>query len=92
MTDDEDLIWGVITPLRFMQLSTMLPFLTLLGLYLESFQWLGISFGLAGTTLFIILLGRGVWERRKLPWQLWVLFVAQLGVTAWVLASWRDVL
>lgn len=88
-TEDDDLIWGVITPLRFMQLSAMLPFLTLLGYYVESVRWLGISFGLAGSTLFVILLGRGLWERRKLPWQLWILFAAQLGITAWILAAWR---
>lgn len=88
-TNDEDLIWGVITPLRFMQVASLLPAFTLIGFYIESLQWLGISFGLAGTALFGIIVGKGVLGKRKLPNQLWVLLLVQVIATAWVLADWR---
>jgi hypothetical protein len=93
MSSEDDLILGVITPLRFMQIAAMLPAATLLGFVAgPDFHWLGVSFGVAGTVLFVILVGRGLMERRPLPWQLYVLLAAQVGVTAWTLAVWRGVL
>ncbi len=92
-TEDEDLILGVITPLRFMQLASMLPALTVLGFALgPDFYWLGVSFGLAGSVLFVILIGKGLLERRPLPKQLYLLLMVQLGVTAWTLAMWRGLI
>jgi hypothetical protein len=89
-SDDDDLILGVISPLRFMQGAAMSPAATLLGFVAGAdYHWLGVSFGVAGVVLFVILVVKGHLDKRPLPWQLYLLLVVQLVVTVWTIAVWR---
>ena len=89
--EEDDLILGVITPLRFMQTAAMLPAATLLGFVAgPDYHWLGVSFGVAGVVLFVILVVKGHLDARPLPWQLYLLLVVQLAATVWTLGVWRD--
>lgn len=85
-TDHDDLILGVISAQRFMQMMAMLPAITLLSAAADvEYNWLGISFGSAGSFLCFAIIFKAVRDKRELPWQAWAIAIAQWLVTAWVL-------
>lgn len=83
--NQNDLVLGLITPQRFLQIAAMLPAFTIAGSLVA--PYLGISIGSASVTLYFFIVLRSLLDRRKLPPKIWMMAAAQLLATLYVFAQ-----
>ena len=73
--NEDELILGMITPQRFLQVAAMLPAITI-GASLAA-PFLGISFGAAGLAIFFFIILRSLLDRREVQPKIWMMAAVQ---------------